>query len=66
MLLFCGAGVAAMGFIDDQTPTYPVVRLLSLLIFVGIAFTIDPTLIAAGLNWTSAIVTTYLPGPILR
>lgn len=57
VLLLCGAGAAAMGFIDDQTPTYPVVRLLSLLIFVGIAFTIDPTLIASGLNWTSTITT---------
>jgi UDP-GlcNAc:undecaprenyl-phosphate GlcNAc-1-phosphate transferase len=57
VLLFCGAGVAAMGFIDDQTPTYPLVRLLSLLIFVGIAFTIDPSLIAAGLNWTNGIGT---------
>jgi len=57
VLLFCGAGVAAMGFIDDQTPTYPLVRLLSLLIFVGIAFTIDPSLIAPGLNWTSEIAT---------
>lgn len=57
VLLFCGAGVAAMGFIDDQTPTYPLVRLLSLLIFVGIAFTIDPSLVATGLNWTSSIFT---------
>jgi UDP-GlcNAc:undecaprenyl-phosphate GlcNAc-1-phosphate transferase len=57
VLLFCGAGVAAMGFIDDQTPTYPLVRLLSLLIFVGIAFTIDPSLITMGLNWTSGIAT---------
>jgi UDP-GlcNAc:undecaprenyl-phosphate GlcNAc-1-phosphate transferase len=57
VLLLCGAGVAAMGFIDDQTPTYPLARLLSLLIFVGIAFTIDPSLIAAGLNWTSGIAT---------
>ena len=57
VLLLCGAGVAVMGFIDDQTPTYPVVRLLSLLIFVGIAFTIDPSLITAGLNWTREIYT---------
>lgn len=57
VLLLCGAGAAVMGFIDDQTPTYPLVRLLSLLIFVGIAFTIDPSLIAAGLNWTSGIAT---------
>jgi UDP-GlcNAc:undecaprenyl-phosphate GlcNAc-1-phosphate transferase len=55
VLLFCGAGVAAMGFIDDQTPTYPLVRLLSLLIFVGIAFTIDPSLVATGLNWVDGI-----------
>ncbi len=57
VLLLCGAGVAVMGFIDDQTPTYPAVRLLSLLIFVGIAFTIDPSLITAGLNWTRDIFT---------
>jgi UDP-GlcNAc:undecaprenyl-phosphate GlcNAc-1-phosphate transferase len=57
VLLLCGAGVAVMGFIDDQTPTYPAVRLLSLLIFVGIAFTIDPSLIAAGLRWTLDIYT---------
>jgi UDP-GlcNAc:undecaprenyl-phosphate GlcNAc-1-phosphate transferase len=57
VLLFCGAGVAAMGFIDDQTPTYPLVRLLSLLIFVGIAFTIDPSLVTTGLNWTGGIFT---------
>ena len=57
VLLFCGAGVAAMGFIDDQTPTYPLVRLLSLLIFVGIAFTIDPSLIAAGLTWIPGVAT---------
>jgi UDP-GlcNAc:undecaprenyl-phosphate GlcNAc-1-phosphate transferase len=60
VLLFCGAGVAVMGFIDDQTPTYPLVRLLSLLIFVGIAFTIDPSLITSGLNWTNGL-TTALP-----
>ena len=58
VLLLCGAGAAAMGFIDDQTPTYPLVRLLSLLIFVGIAFTIDPSLIVAQLTWTNGIVTT--------
>ena len=28
VLLFCGAGVAAMGLIDYQTPTYPLARLL--------------------------------------
>src|ERR1700741_259758 len=37
VLLLCGAGAAVMGFIDDQTPTYPAVRLLSLMIFVGTA-----------------------------
>jgi UDP-GlcNAc:undecaprenyl-phosphate GlcNAc-1-phosphate transferase len=57
VLLFCGAGVAVMGFIDDQTPTYPAVRLMSLLIFVGIAFTIDPSLVAPGLNWTTGFAT---------
>jgi UDP-GlcNAc:undecaprenyl-phosphate GlcNAc-1-phosphate transferase len=61
VLLLCGAGVAVMGFIDDQTPTYPAVRLLSLLIFVGIAFTIDPSLITAGLNWTRDIFTAIPP-----
>src|SRR5262245_42583443 len=29
VLLLCGAGVAVMGFIDDQTPTHPIIRLLS-------------------------------------
>jgi len=57
VLLLCGAGAAAMGFIDDQTPTYPLVRLLSLLIFVAIAFTIDPSLIVGQLTWTDGFVT---------
>jgi UDP-GlcNAc:undecaprenyl-phosphate GlcNAc-1-phosphate transferase len=53
VLILCASGVGLVGFADDQTPTTPLSRILSLLVFLGVAFVIDPTLIAHNLNWGS-------------
>jgi UDP-GlcNAc:undecaprenyl-phosphate GlcNAc-1-phosphate transferase len=53
VLMLCASGVGLVGFADDQTPTTPLSRILSLLVFLGVAFVIDPSLIARSLNWGS-------------
>jgi UDP-GlcNAc:undecaprenyl-phosphate GlcNAc-1-phosphate transferase len=52
-LLLCAAGVGAVGFADDQTPTTPLSRVLLLVVFLGVAFVTAPQLIADRLNWAS-------------
>jgi len=52
-LLLCGTGVALIGFIDDQSSTRPLGRVVALIVFLLIAFVIDPSLIAPQLNWVS-------------
>jgi UDP-GlcNAc:undecaprenyl-phosphate/decaprenyl-phosphate GlcNAc-1-phosphate transferase len=53
MLILCAAGVGLAGFADDQTSTSPLSRILSLLVFLGVAMTLAPGLIAHSLNWGS-------------
>lgn len=50
-LLLCGGGVGLLGFADDQSLTSPLVRLLSLAVFLGLVFTVLPELIAPAINW---------------
>ncbi len=51
VVLLCGAGATLIGYADDQTPTSPSSRLLSLFLLSGIAMVIDPELIPTQLNW---------------
>src|SRR5579864_6919412 len=37
VLLLCSAGVGLVGFADDQTPTTPLSRFLTLIVFLGVA-----------------------------
>jgi len=53
MLILCAAGVGLAGFADDQTSTTPLSRILALLVFLGVAITLTPGLIAQSLNWGS-------------
>ncbi len=53
MLILCAAGVGLAGFADDQTSTTPLSRILALLVFLGVAMALAPTLIAHSLNWGS-------------
>lgn len=53
MLILCAAGVGLAGFADDQTSTTPLSRILALLVFLGVAITLAPGLIAGSLNWGS-------------
>jgi len=55
VLMLCASGVGLVGFADDQTPTTPLSRILSLLVFLGVAFVIDPSLIARRLATTSLV-----------
>ena len=53
VLVLCAAGVGLVGFADDQRPISPLSRILFLLVFLGVAFVIEPALIAPTLNWGS-------------
>ena len=52
-LLLCAAGVGLVGFEDDQHETSPLSRILLLLVFMGVAFAVDPRFITQTLNWGS-------------
>jgi UDP-GlcNAc:undecaprenyl-phosphate GlcNAc-1-phosphate transferase len=52
-MLLCAAGVGLVGFEDDQHETSPLSRILLLLVFMGIAFAIEPQFISHTLNWGS-------------
>lgn len=52
-LLFCAMGVGLVGFTDDQHNTSPLSRILSLIVFLGIAVVLDPSLITTHLHWAS-------------
>jgi UDP-GlcNAc:undecaprenyl-phosphate GlcNAc-1-phosphate transferase len=52
-MLLCAAGVGLVGFEDDQHETSPLSRILLLLVFMGVAFAVDPQFIAHTLNWGS-------------
>jgi UDP-GlcNAc:undecaprenyl-phosphate GlcNAc-1-phosphate transferase len=58
-ILLCAAGVGLVGFEDDQHGTSPLSRILLLLVFMGVAFAIDPQFISKTLNWGS-----FNPTPI--
>lgn len=53
LLMVGAAGVGILGFADDQTPITPLSRIVSLLVYLGIAFALYPDLIAPTLNWGS-------------
>jgi UDP-GlcNAc:undecaprenyl-phosphate GlcNAc-1-phosphate transferase len=52
-LLACALGVGLVGFADDQHESSPLSRMLSLVVFLGIAFALEPGFIAKALNWGS-------------
>jgi UDP-GlcNAc:undecaprenyl-phosphate GlcNAc-1-phosphate transferase len=52
-ILLCAAGVGLVGFVDDQSSTTPLTRILLLLTFLAVAFVADPELIAPWFNWGS-------------
>ncbi|MBV9549133.1 MAG: undecaprenyl/decaprenyl-phosphate alpha-N-acetylglucosaminyl 1-phosphate transferase [Alphaproteobacteria bacterium] len=52
-VLLSAVGLGLVGFVDDRHEVPPVLRILLLLIFVAIAFALDPTLIAQKLHWYS-------------
>lgn len=61
MLILCAAGVGLAGFADDQTNTTPLSRILALLVFLGVAMTLAPGLVAGSLNWGSFAPTPMPP-----
>lgn len=52
-ILLSAAGLGLVGFVDDQRDLSPPLRIMLLLTFMGIAFALDPHLIARALNWYS-------------
>jgi UDP-GlcNAc:undecaprenyl-phosphate GlcNAc-1-phosphate transferase len=52
-VLLAGGGLGLIGFIDDKHEVPPVLRMLMLMVFLGIAFALDPQLISPTLNWHS-------------
>jgi len=58
-LTLCAAGVGLIGFADDQASMAPLTRIFFLLVFLALAFFIDPHLISPRLNWGS-----FQPTPI--
>lgn len=52
-ILLSAAGLGVVGFEDDQNETSPITRILLLLVFMGVAFVVEPQLIARVLNWGS-------------
>lgn len=60
-ILLCGAGVTLVGLTDDQSSTTPLVRLLSLAVFLGIAFVIAPELLTSTIRWGNFEPTTIVP-----
>ncbi|HWA70547.1 MAG TPA: MraY family glycosyltransferase [Rhizomicrobium sp.] len=52
-ILLAGAGLGLVGFIDDKHEVPPVLRMLLLLVFMSVAFALDPQLISPTLNWHS-------------
>jgi UDP-GlcNAc:undecaprenyl-phosphate GlcNAc-1-phosphate transferase len=49
-VFLCGAGVALVGFADDQSEVSPVARLAFLLVFVVVAFVFDKDLLVPQIN----------------
>ena len=61
VLMIGAAGVGLVGFADDQAPITPLSRILLVLVFLGVVFSISPGLITQSLNWGS-FEPTPLPG----
>lgn len=51
--MLSAAGVGLVGFADDQRETSPLSRMLSLVVFLTISFSLDPQLISGALHWGS-------------
>jgi len=60
-VLFTGGGLGMVGFVDDQREVSPTLRILLLLVFLGIAFALDPRLISPVLHWYSFSETSVPP-----
>jgi UDP-GlcNAc:undecaprenyl-phosphate GlcNAc-1-phosphate transferase len=65
-ILLSAVGLGAVGLVDDQRDLLPVLRIILLLIFVGVAFGINSDLISPTLNWSQGVETSisiwlYLP-----
>jgi len=58
-LILCATGVGIVGFADDQAAVAPSTRILLVLVFLALAFLIDPQLVSPTLNWGS-----FEPTPI--
>jgi UDP-GlcNAc:undecaprenyl-phosphate GlcNAc-1-phosphate transferase len=52
-LLLCGAGMAVVGVMDDQSHLSPSGRLLIVGLFTLIAFALDPQLLAPAIRWSA-------------
>ena len=52
-ILFSASGIGLVGFVDDQHEISPLLRILLLLVFVGIAFAFSPDFVAGELHWYS-------------
>jgi UDP-GlcNAc:undecaprenyl-phosphate GlcNAc-1-phosphate transferase len=52
-VLLAGAGMGLVGFVDDRHEIPPASRILLLLVFAGMAFTLDPQLTSPVLRWYS-------------
>lgn len=52
-LLASALGVGLVGLADDQSETTPISRMLSLVVFLGVAFVIEPGFVSKMLNWGS-------------
>ncbi|HWA02327.1 MAG TPA: MraY family glycosyltransferase [Rhizomicrobium sp.] len=50
-VLLSGAGVGTVGFWDDQSDTKPLARTALLLVFLAVAFLVDPKLVAQVMRW---------------
>lgn len=59
MFLICMFGVGLVGFADDQRDTSPESRMLSIIVFLAVAFVLYPPLTVSHLNWGS-----FAPTPI--
>jgi UDP-GlcNAc:undecaprenyl-phosphate GlcNAc-1-phosphate transferase len=52
-LFFSAFGVGLVGMADDQRESTPLSRMLSLIVFLGIAFALEPAFISNTLRWNS-------------
>lgn len=60
-ILLCSAGASLVGFADDQSPTSPTSRFLSLLLLTITALIIDPSLLPKNIEWGSFAATPLEP-----